>query len=358
MLEVTGQFPHLASRWGLIICLTNVVMRFRIVVSFLLSAFLCTTHSALAQQEASISKHFELVEEIHIPDSLMTGIFSANNMDHAGNILITSFKMEQWIYQRRTKKLIKLDVEQCRPGHKGNLPIGSFTPEGDIFASDYMFHFWFNKEGKCLSYVSDKVMLGSHLVPIPGRRVAFIRDHVAPVDINIMDQNGKIVRSNMIQALPNSNIAYRFVGGALLYANGYLYWANSMSPEIAMFDVNLNEVKRIKIPLSAMSYADQDITLQERSDWNIQKHIAANTRFEGFARTVSIGYHNDNAIVVSAVRKTPNRAEIVWFDSNSNVIRSIQSEDPLFRTFEKAPFFYETEIGTEHFTLRIYRLKQ
>jgi hypothetical protein len=107
-----------------------------------------------------------------------------------------------------------------------------------------------------------------------------------------------------------------------------------------------------------MGYADQDITLQERSDWNIQKHIAANTRFEGFARTISIGYHNNNAIVVNAVRKTPNRAEIVWFDSNSNVIRSIQSEDPLLRSFEKAPFFYENEIGADHFTLRIYRLRQ
>jgi len=335
-------------------------MRFRIVVTLLLCSYLGVTQSAFAQREtsSSTSEHFELVEEIRIPDSLITGVYSASSMDHAGNTLITSFKMEQWLYQRRTKKLIKLDVEQCRPGHKGNLPIGAFTPDGDIFASDYMFHFWFNKDGKCRSYVSDKVMLGSHLVPIPGRRVAFIRDHVAPIDINIMDQSGKVVLSNTIKSLPNENIAYRFVGGGLLFANGYLYWANSMSPVIAMFDLNLNEVKRIKIPLAAMSYAEQDITLAERTDWNIQKHMAANSRYEGHARTASFGYHDENTIVVLAGRKTPNQQEIVWFDSNSNVIRSIQSEDRLLRMFDKEPYFYDLELGADNHILRVYRLKQ
>jgi hypothetical protein len=325
----------------------------------LIVAVCSNVDAAYAQTQLnSQTQYFDLVEEVKISTETIAGIWTLDKMDQAGNILLKSSQVEHYLYQRRTGNVIKLDSEQCRPGHKARLVESHFTPDGEIFATDYMFLFWFNKEGKCLAYSSDKVILGSFTVPIPGRRVAFIRDHHEPNEIHIIDKDGKIAKSNTLKALPNQHLAYRFEGGGFNYVNGYLYWTTSMSPEIAVFDLDLNEVKRVPIPFETMEYPTQDITLQERENLSFQERIDISKRLEGFSRTVSFGYHGENTFVIYAGRNKPKQGEMLWFDTNFKVTRNIQSDDILFRVFENVPYFYTLKVENEYQMLRIYRVKQ
>jgi hypothetical protein len=223
--------------------------------------------SAVAQSDDfQTPPWLEFVEEIRIPNDQFSGIISDMSIDQAGNVLFNA-SSTPYLFSRRLNQLIKLDPEGCRPGADPRLPVSMFTPDGEIVAMFGTSFFWFNLAGKCVHYVSEKILWSGYDIAIPGRNMVFARDYTNPFTMEKMDVNGIVTKSTTIDKLPVSNIASRVRGGGLVFSNGRYYWANSMTNTVAAFDASFSPIWKKAIGMENLPFRKNDITDAESEDY-------------------------------------------------------------------------------------------